>query len=182
MWAEDDKSEDNSSKNNYNWLSLRGLSGWKHSAETPVSSSRLHLGKGFEMFHAKLFNWGNKCIILCRVPCFNKLFKLQFVSWMLCKAKRYLSHARDSFTVKRGKGMDVRKKLPQNKGVLGHKHPQQDWDVISPKKNPLTSHRKQSHCEESPWKECPVVKVLARFLRGLSPALLLGYPLSMWAE
>lgn len=44
----------------------------------------------------------------------------------------------------RGKGMDVRKKPPQNKGVLWNKHPQQDWDVISPMKNPL-----KSPCEHS---------------------------------
>lgn len=46
VWAQDNKPEDNSSKNNYNCLFLRGLSGWNCSAETPVSSSRLHLGKG----------------------------------------------------------------------------------------------------------------------------------------
>lgn len=44
----------------------------------------------------------------------------------------------------RGEEMDVRKKPPQNKGVLWNKHPQQDWDVISPMKN-----SPKSPCEHS---------------------------------
>lgn len=46
--------------------------------------------------------------------------------------------------------MHVRKKPPQNKGILGNKHPQQECEVISPIKKPLISHHEQSYCEQSP--------------------------------